>query len=106
MSDDFTCSECGATAGGTCKRGGPAEPMTPPVANKYWLNLRSQVCAARWEEWKAMEIKIINEYRLNLLEKDHRNQLKKYMTDFLALGGAGAGQAPDAVSANWKPEQG
>ena len=53
-----------------------------------------------------MEIKIVNEYRLNLLERDHRKLLKKYMHDFLNVDGTSkaAGAAPEAVAAAWKPE--
>jgi Fe-S cluster biosynthesis and repair protein YggX len=53
-----------------------------------------------------MEIKIINEYRLNLLERDHRKMLKKYMHDFLNVDGKGTSSAaPEAVAAAWTPEE-
>jgi Fe-S cluster biosynthesis and repair protein YggX len=62
-------------------------------------------CQESWDEWQEMEVKIINEYRLNMLEREHRQMLKKFMTDFLDLEGTGkTGQGPAAVSENWKPE--
>jgi Fe-S cluster biosynthesis and repair protein YggX len=32
----------------------------------------SVTCRSCWAEWKDMEFKIINEYRLNMLEREHR----------------------------------
>ena len=56
---------------------------------------------------QEMEIKIINEYRLNMLERDHRKMLRKYMTDFLNTDGksSGGGAAPEAVAEAWTPEK-
>ncbi len=101
---DFVCKKCGAQGGATHPVSGvPTEPMTPPVVNKYWSALQDSVCSVCWDEWKEMEIKIINEYRLNLLERDHRKLLKKHMNDFLGMGDGST--SADAVAANWQPEQ-
>jgi Fe-S cluster biosynthesis and repair protein YggX len=106
MSDEFTCVQCGAKVGETCeKTGETVEPMVPPVANKYWAAVQSKVCAPRWADWKDMEVKVINELRLNLLEREHRTMLKQHMIDFLALEGKKEGAVPDAVAANWKPPE-
>lgn len=103
---DFKCCLCGATEGEVCKRSNePALPMEPPHANAYWNTVQSKVCGPRWVEWKDMEVKVINEYRLNLLEREHRKILKKHMTDFLDLEGKGTeGMTPDAIAAEWTPE--
>ena len=49
-----------------------------------------------------MEVKIINEYRLNMLEREHRKMLRKFMTDFLNLDGTSktAGMMPSEVAQN------
>jgi len=105
---DFVCNQCGATEGGTCEVSGETvEGLTPPVPNKYWKSIAAKVCAPRWAQWHDMRVKIINEYRLNMLEKEHRVLLKKHMTDFLDLDGTGkAGEAPSAVAEAWKPTEG
>jgi Fe-S cluster biosynthesis and repair protein YggX len=99
---DFHCNRC---AGTTCSDGTACAPMAnPPVHNQYWEKVMSVTCARCWAEWKDMEVKIINEYRLNMLEREHRQLLKKHMTDFLDLDGTGkTASAPGAVSENWKP---
>jgi Fe-S cluster biosynthesis and repair protein YggX len=52
-----------------------------------------------------MEVKIINEYRLNLLEREHRKVLKKHMHDFLDVDGKGQSAAtPGAIASEWTPE--
>ena len=53
-----------------------------------------------------MEVKVINEYRLNMIEREHRQTLKRFMHDFLNVDGTSesAGQAPQAVASEWTPE--
>ena len=105
----FKCNKCG---------GGPDASESPdgkahlpfenlPVQNDYWQKVASTTCSDCWGEWKEMEIKIINEYRLNMLERDHRKMLRKYMTDFLNTDGksSGGGAAPEAVAEAWTPEK-
>ena len=110
MSDDpqFKCNKCGGTPDADSSPDGRAHfPFESiPVDNQYWRKVSSHTCSYCWEEWKGMEIKIVNEYRLNLLERDHRKLVKKYMHDFLNVDGTSesAGAAPEAVAAAWKPE--
>lgn len=103
---DFKCTTCGGSAGEPHRTSGaPIEPMTAPFSNPYWDRVSSSVCAGCWEEWKQMEIKVLNEYRLNMLDKEHRAALKRHMHEFLGLDGSGsAGQVPEAVAREWKPE--
>lgn len=99
---DFHCNRCTGTA---CSDGAACVPMAnPPVQNKYWERVMGVTCGRCWADWKDMEVKIINELRLNMLEREHRQMLKKHMTDFLDLDGTGkTTDSPDEVSENWKP---
>ena len=98
---DFQCNKCGGGSdAATSKSGKLVEQMPPPVVqNVYWDKVRAVTCTDCWKEWKDMETKIINEYRLNLLERDHRAVLKKHMHDFLNLDGGSqtAGQTPAGI---------
>jgi Fe-S cluster biosynthesis and repair protein YggX len=110
MSDEtqFKCNKCGGTPDADSSPDGRAHfPFEGiPVNNQYWQKVATSTCSYCWEEWKGMEIKIVNEYRLNLLERDHRKLVKKYMHDFLNVDGTSdaAGAAPAAVAEAWKPE--
>ncbi|MCP4871502.1 MAG: Fe(2+)-trafficking protein [Proteobacteria bacterium] len=99
----FQCNKCGKTPDD-----GRYPFETLPAANDYWKRISAVACGPCWDEWKEMEVKVINEYRLNLLERDHRKMLKKFMHDFLNIDGtreAGAApESPDAVAASWTPE--
>jgi len=43
----------------------------------------SSICAACWKEWEGNEVKVINEYRLNFMDPQHREMLKKATLEFL-----------------------
>jgi Fe-S cluster biosynthesis and repair protein YggX len=76
-----------------------------PFDTDYWKRIQAVTCGPCWAAWKDMEVKIINEYRLNLLEREHRKMLKKHMHDFLDVDGKGkTADTPDAVAAEWTPE--
>jgi len=55
---DVTCSRCGNTAPALA-----AQPFVGPIG----AAVRDQVCAACWKDWMAMQVKVINEYRLSPL---------------------------------------
>jgi Fe-S cluster biosynthesis and repair protein YggX len=73
----------------TCVRcGKPGEappshrvPFAPAVKEK----VLASVCTSCWKEWEDMEIKVINEYRLNFLEPEHRAMLQRACLEFLTL---------------------
>ena len=100
---DFNCNRCKANPELTPEL---SEPMpNPPFNTDYWLGIQAVTCESCWVAWKDMEIKIINEYRLNLLEREHRKMIKKHMHDFLDIEGKGVtAAAPDAVASEWTPE--
>ena len=106
---DFKCNKCGGTSDATSSATGAAvQPMAEiPFQNDYWKRIQEVCCSACWKEWQEMEVKVINEYRLNMIERDHRQQLKRFMQDFLNVDGTSntAGQAPQAVATEWNPAE-
>jgi len=74
-----TCQRCGKT--------GEAPPAhRVPFTAEVKQRVLGSICASCWSEWEAMEVKVINEYRLNFLEPEHRALLQKACLDFLNLG--------------------
>jgi Fe-S cluster biosynthesis and repair protein YggX len=69
-----------------CSQAGEPPPAHrvpfPPEAKERVL---SSVCAACWKEWEGMEIKVINEYRLNFMDPQHRDMLQRTCLEFLNL---------------------
>jgi Fe-S cluster biosynthesis and repair protein YggX len=69
-----------------CSQAGEAPPAHrvpfPPEVKEKVL---SSVCAACWKEWEGMEIKVINEYRLNFMDPQHRDMLQRTCLEFLNL---------------------
>jgi len=106
---DFKCNKClGTEDSSTSASGVAVEPMDDvPFQNDYWKRMQQVTCKACWEEWKEMEVKVINEYRLNMIEREHRQMLKRFMHDFLNVDGTSTttGQMPQAVSAEWSPTE-
>jgi Fe-S cluster biosynthesis and repair protein YggX len=54
-------------------------PFPPSVKER----VLASICASCWREWEDMEIKVINEYRLNFLDPEHRTMLQKACLEFL-----------------------
>ncbi len=83
----LTCTRCGRTG----------EP--PPLSRVAFLGaLKERVmtsfCGECWKEWEGVEVKVINEYRLNFMDPEHRAMLRKACSDFLGLEGVKA-RPPD-----------
>ena len=59
-----------------CQKAGEAPPAHrvpfPPAVKEKVL---ASICASCWREWEDQEIKVINEYRLNFMEPEHRAML-------------------------------
>ncbi len=69
-----------------CDQEGEAPPphrVPFPAATREAI--LSRVCAACWREWEGMEVKVINEYRLNLVDPEHRSMLQKACLGFLRI---------------------
>ncbi len=72
------CSRCGKP-GET-----PPEKRIPfPAAVKQ--KLLASVCAACWKEWEDVEVRVINEYRLNFLDPEHRAMIQRACLEYLNL---------------------
>ncbi len=74
------CERCG-------KDGEPPRASKVAFMGQYKERLLSGFCSDCWKEWEAMEVKVINEYRLNFMDPEHREALKKACADFLGLNG-------------------
>ena len=74
----ITCSRCAQNA----------EP--PPATRLAYLGAAKDrvlgaICDACWREWEGVEVKVINEYRLNFMDPQHRDMLKRACLDFFNL---------------------
>ena len=79
------CAKLGKEAPGLAK---------PPFEDELGQQIFEQVSAEAWAMWKDdMMIKIINEYRLNLIDPEHYDTLLQQMRAFLNLLPEGEGGA-------------
>jgi len=72
------CRRCG-------KAGDSPPPHRIPFPPEVKEKVASSVCAECWREWEDMEVKVINEYRLNFLDPDHRAMLQRACLEYLNL---------------------
>jgi len=56
-------------------------PFGPAVKEK----IAASICASCWAEWEGMEVKVLNEYRLNYSDPEHRAMIRKACLEFLGL---------------------
>ena len=73
-----TCARCQ-------KPGEAPEPRRIPFGPALKERIAASVCASCWKEWEEMEIKVINEYRLNFIEPEHRKMIQRACLEFLNL---------------------
>jgi Fe-S cluster biosynthesis and repair protein YggX len=74
----LTCTRCGQS-------GEPPPAHRVPFPAEVKEEVLSSICSACWKEWEAMEVKVINEYRLSFLDPEHRAMLQKTCLDFLKV---------------------
>ena len=74
----MTCTRCGQT-------GEPPPPHRVPFPPPVKEKVLASICANCWKEWEGMEVKVINEYRLNFMDPEHRETIKRACTQFLGL---------------------
>ena len=70
-----------------CHRcGREASPLAaPPLPGELGAEVLRSSCAACWGEWEAMEVKLINELRLNFIDPESERTLHKHLREFLQL---------------------
>lgn len=62
----------------------------PPYPGDLGKRLYHEISAEAWQQWLAHQTRLINEYRLNMLDDSARQFLKEEMIKFLFEGGAEA----------------
>lgn len=55
----------------------------PPYPGELGQRVFDHISKEAWEQWMNQQTMIINEYRLNMLEAEARDLLKKEMVKFL-----------------------
>ena len=76
VSNTVLCRRCGKNAA--------ALPGPPPGVADAQL-IAESVCAECWEEWRLMEVRVINELKLNFMDPESDKKLTEHMRDFLKL---------------------
>lgn len=73
--------------GWACARCGQANERIQhaPWPGELGQQVVENICASCWQEWMGVQTKLINEYRLNVLEPEHAKVLKEQMQVFLGL---------------------
>ena len=57
----------------------------PPFSGEIGREIYENISAEAWDMWKDMQLKVINEYRLNMGEKSDYDTLIQQMLLFLNL---------------------
>ena len=91
MSDNTVCTRC--------EEGQPGIGTFIPFVGDLKQRIGDEICNVCWLEWKDMQIKIINEYRLHMGEASHRESLKDFAFKFFCFDGGdgslGGGEGPE-----------
>jgi Fe-S cluster biosynthesis and repair protein YggX len=71
----------------TCKRCFKANTQLDetPFSSELGQSIHESICDACWQEWIAMSIKVINEYRLNMALPEANEIYDTHMKEFLGL---------------------
>ena len=56
-----------------------------PFGGTLGEKILQSICGSCWKEWTDTQIKIINEYQLNMIDEKARNYLRDQMKLFLNL---------------------
>jgi Fe-S cluster biosynthesis and repair protein YggX len=78
----------------TCQTDGPPITGRIPFREPLKGTIQQRVCATCWAGWRDQQLKIINEYRLNLGDDSARALLEQAVGDFLRLSGDGDASVP------------
>ncbi len=72
----FHCHRCGKDG---------SRLTQPPWPGALGRRVVDEICTACWDEWLAVQTRIINEYRLNVLEPGTAAAIKEQMQIFLGF---------------------
>jgi Fe-S cluster biosynthesis and repair protein YggX len=70
-----------------CTRCGKANPPLdePPFPNELGRNVQRGICEDCWRQWVALSVRIVNEYRLDLMRPEASAAYDRHMCDFLGI---------------------
>ncbi|MGE0640388.1 MAG: Fe(2+)-trafficking protein [Thermoanaerobaculia bacterium] len=66
----------------------PAGLERPPFSGPLGAELTRRICVDCWNEWRRVEVMVINELKLNFMEPSSQDVLAAEMRRFLGLDGA------------------
>ena len=76
MSEPVDCRRCGRKHQGLSHAPHPGE---------LGRQIQLHVCVDCWNEWREMEVRVINELRLNFIDPESQEVLAKHLAEFLHL---------------------
>ena len=76
MAAKIQCQRCGQ------EKEGLAHPPRPGDLGNQVL---ARTCESCWREWEEMEVKLINELRLNFMDPEADRTPQKHLREFLKL---------------------
>lgn len=65
-----------------CGRGDVPRIGFSPWAGDFGRRIRAEICLPCWDEWVGLQTRIINEYRLNVLDPGHATAVREQMEYF------------------------
>ncbi len=75
----------GAWACGRCKKEAAPRINFKPWTGELGRRIVGSICLDCWNEWTSVQTKIINEYRLNVLDPGHAKALREQMEVYLGF---------------------
>lgn len=73
---EVTCARCGETREGLAR---------PPYPDDLGRAIQEKICPVCWDACREMQVKVINEYRLDLSDPRAQEMLEQATRDFLDL---------------------
>jgi Fe-S cluster biosynthesis and repair protein YggX len=70
------CSRCGEKA---------SRLDAAPLPGDLGIEIQTRVCARCWTEWEAEEVRVINEHRLNFMDPEAQQVLRRHLRAYLCL---------------------
>ena len=78
----MTESSSGAWSCGKCRNDAAPRIGFKPWTGALGRRIQDTICLNCWNEWTSVQTKIINEYRLNVLDPGHAKALREQMEVF------------------------